>query len=139
MQAVLDTSVYLSLLLSPRGAGAWLMALWSEERFQVVISTELFEELVAVSERTDLKRRIDPQRKLALYRRLRQDAVWTSGAVTGQGWLVDPKDDFLMRAALEVGAAFIVTWDGSLLTQAECQGVKLISPDQFISLVIRQR
>jgi putative PIN family toxin of toxin-antitoxin system len=137
-QAVIDTSVYVSLLLSPRGAGAWLMALWNENRFELVIASELFAELVEVLNRPELKARVDAQRKLALFRRLRQDAIWTTGSVEAGGMLVDPSDDFLMRCFGE-NAEFIVTWDASLVAQRSCQGVQIVSPDQFISLVIRTR
>ncbi len=139
MKAVLDTSVYISMLLSPRGSGAWLMALWGEERYELVISPELFAEFVDVSNRTGVKTKIDPQRKLALFRRLRQDAIWTTGAIEAQGLLADPQDDFLMRAALEAEAEFVVTWDSLLLDQKNCQGVRILSPDQFIALVVRMR
>jgi predicted nucleic acid-binding protein len=86
-----------------------------------------------------VKTRIDLQRKLALFRRLRQDAIWTTGAIEAHGLLADPQDDFLMSAALEVEAEFIVTWDSLLLDQKNCQGVKIISPDPFISLLVRMR
>jgi predicted nucleic acid-binding protein len=46
MRAVIDTSVYVSMLLSPRGSGAWLIALWGEGRYEIVISPELFAEMV---------------------------------------------------------------------------------------------
>jgi len=139
MKAVLDTNVYISMLLSPRGSGTWLMALWSEERYELVISPELFAEFVDVVNRSELKSGIEPQRMLALFRRLRQDAIWTTGAIEARGMLSDPQDDFLMSAALEAEAEFIVTWDARLLDQKSCQGVKIISPDQFISLVVRTR
>ena len=139
MRAVLDTNVYISMLLSPRGSGAWLMALWSEERYELVISPELFAEFVEVSNRPELKMRIDPQRKLALLRRLRQDAIWTKGAIEAQDLLADPQDDFLMSAALEASAEAIVTWDSVLLDQKSCQGVRIISPDQFISMIISKQ
>ncbi len=58
MKAVLDTSVYISMLLSPRGAGAWLMALWSEERYELVISPELFAEFVEVSNQPEIKQEL---------------------------------------------------------------------------------
>jgi predicted nucleic acid-binding protein len=110
----------------------------SEERYELVISPELFAEFVEVSNRHEIKTRIELQRKLALFRRLRQDAIWTTGAIEAQGLLTDPQDDFLMSAALEVEAEFIVTWDSLLLDQRNCQGVKILSPDQFIALVVRR-
>ena len=91
------------------------MALWSEARYELVIFPELFAEFVEVSNRPEMNTRFDPQRKLALFRRLRQDAIWTPGALDAKGLLADPRDDFLMSAALEVEAEFIVTWDSALL------------------------
>jgi putative PIN family toxin of toxin-antitoxin system len=138
MKAVIDTSVYVSMLLSPRGTAAWLMALWSEGRYEIVISPELFAEMVEVMNRPELKSRVDPQRKLALFRRLRHDAAWTIGIVDASGALVDPGDDFLMSAALEANAEFIVTWDNRLLEQKNCQGVQIVSPEVFVSFLVRK-
>ncbi len=50
MRAVIDTNVFVSFLLSPRGAGAWLIAMWRDSRFEVVVSPALHEELVEVLE-----------------------------------------------------------------------------------------
>ena len=136
MRAAIDTSVYVSMLLSSRGTGAWLMALWKERRFENVVSPALLEELVEVIDRQSIRERIDPGRSLALLRRLRDDAVWVEGA-TGASGLSDPQDNFLLSAALESQAAFIVTWEQRLLEQKTCQGVRIVSPDQFTSLVIR--
>ena len=139
MLAVIDTSVYVSMLLSPRGSGAWLIALWSEGRYEIVVSPELFAEIVEVLNRPEIRGRVDAQRKLALFRRLRHDAIWTTGAVDARGTLADPTDDFLMSAALEADARFIVTWDNQLIQQKSCRGVQLVSPEQFISFVVRMR
>jgi putative PIN family toxin of toxin-antitoxin system len=139
MRAVIDTSVYVSMLLSPRGSGAWLVALWGEDRYEIVVSPELFAEMVEVLNRPEIQGRVDAQRKLALFRRLRHDAIWTTGAVDARGALGDPADDFLVSAALEADAEFIVTWDNRLIQQKSCQGVQLVSPDQFISFIIKIR
>ena len=136
MRAVIDTSVYVSMLLSGRGTGTWLMALWKEHRFENVVSPALLEELVEVIARPAIRKRIDPGRSLALLRRLRDDAVWVEGSTNASG-LNDPQDNFLLSAALESEAAFIVTWERGLLAQKSCQGVNLISPDQFTSLIVR--
>ncbi|HLE52428.1 MAG TPA: putative toxin-antitoxin system toxin component, PIN family [Anaerolineales bacterium] len=139
MKAVIDTNVYVSMLFSPRGAGAWLMAIWSERRFEIIISPELFAELVEVLNRADISPHVDGQRKLALFRRLRYDAIWTAGRVVASGELPDPGDNFLLSAALEAEAEFIVTWDVRLLEHGSSQGVQIISPDQLISLIVRTR
>ena len=136
MKAVIDTSVFVSMLLSSRGTGAWLIALWKEKRFELVVSPALLEELITVLERPNIRARLNPQRSLALLRRLRDDANWVEGNSAASG-LADEKDDFLLAAALESGVTFIVTWDHRLLDQAMCQGVRMINPDQFTSLIVR--
>lgn len=135
MNIVIDTNVYVSYLLSPRGAGAWLLALWSERKFEVFISPDLLAELVEVLNRPEVAFKVDSQRKLALIRRLRYDAFWVEGKIDAAGSLPDLEDDFpLISTALEAGAEYILTWDNKLLTS-----VRLLSPDQFIPLVIRRR
>jgi putative PIN family toxin of toxin-antitoxin system len=136
MKAVIDTSVFVPTLLSSRGVGVWLIALWKEKRFELVISPALLEELVDVLERPGIRERIKSQRSLALLRRLRDNAIWVEGN-SGASGLSDAEDDFLLAAALESGASFIVTWDRKLLDQAACQGVRMINPDQFTSLLVR--
>jgi len=137
MRAVIDTNVFVSFLLSPRGAGAWLIALWRDRRFEAVVSPALHEELVEVLERPDIAPRVEEQRKIALFHRLRHNALWAAGNLDTKGALPDPDDDFLLGSALEREAQFIVTWDGKLLEQGSCQGVKIITPDQFIALLVR--
>lgn len=137
MKAVIDTSVFVSALIAPRGAGAWLLALWRDKRFKVIISAALHEELVEVLERPEIASKVQIHRRLALMRRLRQDAVWTPGTLDVRGATGDPEDDKLVSAALEVNAAFIVTWDETLLEQESYQGVRFVTPDQFISAVVR--
>jgi putative PIN family toxin of toxin-antitoxin system len=136
MRAVIDTSVYVSMLLSSRGSGTWLMALWKEQRFENVVSPALLADLVEVIDRPAIQVRLDPQRSLALLRRLRDDAVWVEGTTLAAG-LKDLQDNFLLSAALESQAEFIVTWDRELLEQKNCQGVHILSPDQFTSLVVQ--
>ena len=137
MKAVIDTNVFVSYLIAPRGAGAWLLALWNERKFELVISITQFEELVAVLNRSEPLLHVDPQRKLALFRRLRNDAVWVSGSLDASGSLPDPHDDFLIAAAQEASASWLVTWDKALLNKTTSRQIGIINPDQFISLLIR--
>lgn len=135
MKAVIDTSVYVSLLLSQRGTGAWLITLWRAEKYDIVISEAIFSELVEVLKRPHIAPKLDPHRQRALFRRLRQDAIWTPGTTNTQGTLPDPDDDMLISAALETDAEFIVTWDPALL--GIYHRVRIVNPDIFISAIVR--
>ena len=113
------------------------MALWKERKYSLVISPELFEELVEVLKRPEIAHRIETQRKVALFRRLRYDAIWTGGSVDASGSMPDPNDDILIEAALEANAGWIVTWDKQLLEIKRSTHVQIVNPDQFISIVVR--
>jgi putative PIN family toxin of toxin-antitoxin system len=139
VRAVLDTNIYVSLLLAPRGASAWLMALWRNKEYEVVISPDLFAELVEVLNRPEIARQVDSQRKLAIFHRLRYEALWVSEALNAAGALPDPGDDFLVSAAVEAEAACIVTWDKLLLAQKVSRGIVLLNPDQFIAQLVRSK
>jgi predicted nucleic acid-binding protein len=68
---------------------------------------------------------------------LRFDTIWTPGTLETDDKLSDPEDNFLLSSAVESKAEFIVTWDKRLLEQGTCQGVFIVSPDQFTSLIAR--
>ena len=135
MKAVLDTNVFVSILIAPRGAGAWLMALWKDRQFDIVISHALFDELAEVLQRPKVARYVDNQRKLALFCRLQYDAIWTGDSIDASGALPDPEDEFLIAAALEAEAGWLVTWDKTLLAVKTFRLVQIVSPDHFIPVV----
>ena len=112
------------------------MALWKERRFEVVVSPALLDELVEVLERPEIRQRVDPYRRLALLRRLRDDAVWVEGMAEAEE-LPDPQDTFLLQAALDGEARFLVTWDKALIDAGMRQGVEIVTPDQFIARLVR--
>jgi putative PIN family toxin of toxin-antitoxin system len=139
VKAVIDACVFVSYLITPRGVGAWLLTLWSEHQFEVVTSKALYAELEKALADPDVTPRIDLYQRNALLRRLRQDADWTPGELDAKGATSDPGDDKLVSAALETGAIFVVTWDSILLDQGRYQDVRFVTPDDFISVVVRQK
>lgn len=44
----------------------------------------------------------------------------------------DPADDRILELAVSGGAAFLVTGDSDLLCLKECQGVRIVSPADFL-------
>ncbi len=135
MRVVVDTNVFVSYLLSPRGTTVWLLTLWRDGRFDIVISPALFTELVGVLQRSHISERVDIQRRFSLLRRLRQEAVWTPGELNASGATPDPKDDMLISTALETGAQYVVTWDAVLLSQVKHADLRLVTPEEFMALV----
>jgi putative PIN family toxin of toxin-antitoxin system len=139
VKAVIDTCVFVSYLITPRGVGAWLLSLWSERRFKVVTSRDLYAELEKALADPDVAPMIDLYQRNVLLRRLRQDADWTPGELDTKGATPDPGDDKLVSAALETEAIFVVTWDSALLNQGRYQEVRFVTPDDFLSVVVKQK
>jgi len=47
----------------------------------------------------------------------------------------DPKDDHFVACAVEGKADYIVTTDKDLLVLGEYQGIKIIRPDKFVTIL----
>jgi hypothetical protein len=51
----------------------------------------------------------------------------------------DPEDNHVIEAALEAGAEFIISGDNHLLKLKEWEGIRGVSPAQFIETIIDQQ
>jgi putative PIN family toxin of toxin-antitoxin system len=51
----------------------------------------------------------------------------------------DPEDNHVIEAALEAGAEFIISGDNHLLKVKEWEGIRVLSPAQFIETIIDQQ
>jgi putative PIN family toxin of toxin-antitoxin system len=51
----------------------------------------------------------------------------------------DPEDNHVIEAALEAGAEFIISGDNHLLKVKEWEGIRVVSPAQFIETIIDQQ
>jgi putative PIN family toxin of toxin-antitoxin system len=114
VRAVLDANVFVSALLSKRGAPARLVSLWSKGELELVVSPALLRELEDIFARPRLRARIDPgevERFMAL---LAADAEMVP----------DPEAPPPLRSS---GPE-----DDYLLALAACGQVPLISGDQHL-------
>ena len=139
MNVLLDANVWISSFLNPLGPPAQLRTAWLRNRFVAVSSPALLEEI-----RSTLT---DPRlvRKYALSGReieqflelllLRSLVVFPTGAFKG---CRDPRDNFLLEAALLGRAEYLVSRDDDLkrdvdLIQAmEGEGIRILSVRQFL-------
>jgi predicted nucleic acid-binding protein len=112
--------------------------LWHERHFDIVCSDALLAELIAACKHPNVVSRISVDRLQALLHRLRRRAIWTPGTLDATGATPDAGDDILVSAALEAGATFIVTWDRKLVDQGNYQHVRFVTPDEFISTVVKK-
>jgi uncharacterized protein len=53
------------------------------------------------------------------------------------GVVRDPNDDMIVACALAAGADYIVTRDKDLLSLGEHEGIRIVTPRQFLDLLER--
>lgn len=131
---VVDTNVWLSAALSPRGAPAQLLQRMLTTG-RPVFSKSTFAEL----ETRIWKPKFDRYLTIAVRQSLLHDAravgMWVdvSPDIGQRRFSRDPDDDQFIHAALTASAAWLVTGDQDLLTITDKLTVRIITPAQALS------
>jgi putative PIN family toxin of toxin-antitoxin system len=134
LRAVLDTNLFLSALLSARGAPAVAVEAWRAGRFELVTSREQIAELKRAVRYEKLRRLIS---RAALGRLV-------NGLHTAEILLVrlryaggspDPDDDYLLAMAAAADADYLVTGDRALLRLRRFAHTRVVTPRRFAGLL----
>ncbi len=133
MRVVVDPGVFVSALLSNRGAPAALTRLWADGGFEVVVSPHLLAELSRVLERPHIARAVSSARARAFVRELGAGAVAFEDPSDLLAATRDPDDDYLVALACAAGAHFIVSGDRDLLESDVRPPV--VTPRELLGLV----
>jgi uncharacterized protein len=134
-RVVFDANVFISALLSPRGAPRELMRRWLDGAFDLVVSPLLLAELeraLAYPKISGIVRRDEAE---ALVEELRRNAelVDDSDAVE-TGATSDPGDDYVVALARAAGAQAIVSGDAHL-TDVSGLEPPALTPRVFLDLL----
>lgn len=124
---VIDSSVWISAL---HFGGVPLSALdLVEGRFRIAICDPIFAEIHAALEMKFNWSRAEVDEGLATYS-LDLMPVQAVGII--QGVCRDPKDDVIIECAVIAGANFIVTGDKDLVAVRQYQGIRIVTPREFL-------
>ena len=133
---VIDTNVFVSALMSQRGASFKLLQQIGTERFAICVSVPL------VLEYEDAAKRWSGS-KIALLEQDIDDVIDYVCAVAGHYkvyflWrptLKDAGDDMVLELAVAAGCQFIVTYNVADFRGTERFGIEVISPKAFLEKV----
>ena len=132
MRVVIDTNVFVSGIFC-KGASNKVIISWKDRKFDLVNSLKNIEELIIVLK--DFK--IEMSNKLL--------KEWTT-LITENSIMVgtignikvvkdDPTDDKFIETALNGKAGYIVTQDRHLLDLKEFEGIKILTPEEFLRIL----
>lgn len=134
MRAVLDPNVLASAVISPAGPPRQILTAWIGERFQLIASPALLDELDDVLARPKFRRYISAAVVTEFLDGLSQDALIIKDPRDPPGISPDPDDDYLIALARAAGADYIVSGDRHLLDLPN-QDPPVLTPRQFLDVL----
>ncbi len=137
IRAVLDANVVVSGVLSQNGVPGRILKAWKAERFHLVRSAAILDELRRVLSYPKIRRRHGWSQAEIL--EFVEDIASLAILVPGQHRLKvvaeDPTDDRYLECALEGDAAYIVSGDHDLVGLGQYEGVEILAPRRFLDLL----
>ena len=137
IRAVLDTNVIVSGILSGPGVPGRILKTWLEDRFHLVTSRAILEELRRVLRYPKISRRHgwSDARVLEFVEDVTSLAILVPGELRLAIVADDPSDDRYLECAIEGEAGYVVSGDRHLIGLAQYEGVEILSPRAFVDLL----
>lgn len=137
LRAVLDANVYVSAVVRPEGPpGLIIERFLRSAAFEVVLSPAVVEEVLRALAYPKVRKFIRGDVEPGLWF---EDIVVLADLVAGEGMPLgvceDPDDDKYIAAAIEGRATFIVTGDHKLLALKEHEGIRIVTPREFLDFL----
>lgn len=140
MRVVLDTNVWISAYLNPRGVPGRILDTLASRRIEVVSTEHLWTELRRVLYEPKVRELLETRNlwddaRLLVAMRLRVEFVENQSP--HENWLAeDPDDDWVIQCAMTANADYIVTGDKALLGLAKVGNATILSPTDFVTRVL---
>ena len=131
MNIVLDTNVLVSGLLTPFGPSGEIVRMISAGLLTLMVDARILSEYREVLHRPKFQFNHDQINDLLDYIRLSSRIV---SAVPLKKPLPDPDDEPFLEIAVSAKAACLITGNRVHFPKKSCQGVKIVSPSEFIDL-----
>ena len=137
MRVVLDTNIYISALISDKGNPAAIINSWLSGQFDILISQPISDELLRVTsyERIQNKYRKVKEARLEFAELIAKQGVWIEPVKKLSVVTRDESDNIYVECAVEGVAQYIVSGDEHLLALSEFQGIIVLSPASFVTLL----
>jgi len=140
LRVVVDTNVLISGTIVTAGASARIVDAALSRWLRLVTSPFLLAEYAEVVQRPRIARKYAKiaQRVDDLLDYLWSHAIVVDGIPQRPFVPADPDDDAVIAAALEGHAAYIISGDQHLLELKQVQGVRILTPKDFVAQVLKE-
>lgn len=141
LKIVLDSNVFVSALINPRGKPAQILNYVFENKIRLFTSPSIIEELERVLSYPKLVKRHGLEKQEL--KEFVSDLLSIMSLVEGKKALEliaeDPADNNYLSCALDAKADFIVSGDIHLLNLREYEGIQIITPAQFLKMLEKEK
>ena len=137
IRVVLDANVFVGAVLSPGGFPADILRAWRDERFHLVMSPAILEEIDRVLRYPKIRRRHRWQAEhLRLFiEDLARLGILTPGELQLNVIAEDPSDNRYLECAIEGDADYLVSRDQHLLRLGAYRKIAILTPRTFLDIL----
>ncbi|MHC5612579.1 MAG: putative toxin-antitoxin system toxin component, PIN family [Nostoc sp.] len=129
IKIIIDTNLWISFLIGKELKQ--LQKLLVEETIQVVVSEEILEEIMLVTQRPKLQKYFPPNKVDELIQILRTIGLFIN--ILSEVYLCrDAKDNYLLALAKDSDANFLLTGDKDLLEIAKFENTEIVTYQEFL-------
>ncbi len=136
LNVVIDTNIFLSALLGSKTCRKILDA-FLEEKFDICISSELLDEFIETTGKEKFKDFITLVEIKKLVSLLKTDINLVI-SLEKVSICRDPKDNIVLECGVAGKVDFIVTGDKDLLSLKTFRSIRILTPKQFITRLMRK-
>ena len=141
LKIVLDTNVFVSALINPRGKPAQILNYVFESKVRLFTSPSIIEELERVLSYPKLVKRhgLEKQELKEFVSDLLSILSLVEGKKAIELIAEDPADNNYLSCVVDAKADFIVSGDIHLLNLREYEGIQIITPAQFLEMLEKEK
>ncbi len=135
MRVVLDTNIFVSGMFWP-GNPCKILSAWRQGKFELVVSTATLAELKRVL--TDFKIKLLDNLLSDWFRAIIENAILVEPPESLNVITEDESDNRFVECAVAAHADYIVSGDNHLLSLKNYNETKILSPKEFVEIVLEQ-
>ena len=140
IRAVVDTNLFVSGLISPKGSPRKILDLARKEGFKVVTSIAINREILSVLHRGHIYAKYNLTEEIIddISAFLYEGTILTEDQYAVSKVKKDPEDDKFIACAIEGEADYIVSGDEHLLGLKHYRGIQIVDVRAFLKVVARK-